>query len=151
MAVLQAARASKLGLSDSSARSWGLNRAIFYAAAKRGFKGRSGSRKSKDERTQPIRETPEEFFIGDEKVYKSDTTSEDVLFTFGGKMQTDEEWEKRIGIRFGGAFEQAWSEALEIVDGFEEEVLLSQNDFFGLVYKPIRDVLSGKWDALASS
>ncbi|HEY6237898.1 MAG TPA: hypothetical protein VIZ68_01770, partial [Thermoplasmata archaeon] len=39
MAVLQAARAHSLGLPRESAFSWGLNRAIFYAAAKRGFRG----------------------------------------------------------------------------------------------------------------
>ncbi|MBC7189152.1 hypothetical protein H5U35_02900, partial [Candidatus Aerophobetes bacterium] len=38
MATLQAARAFLLGLPLESAKSWGLNRAIFYAAAKRGFK-----------------------------------------------------------------------------------------------------------------
>ncbi|OYV02567.1 hypothetical protein CGW93_04880, partial [candidate division bacterium WOR-3 4484_18] len=38
MAVLQAARAHLLGLPIESAKSFGLNRAIFYAAAKRGFK-----------------------------------------------------------------------------------------------------------------
>lgn len=35
MAVLQAARASVLGLDLEEAKSWGLNRAMFYAAAKR--------------------------------------------------------------------------------------------------------------------
>lgn len=39
MATLQAARAFVLGMAIDSARSFGLNRAIFYAAAKRGFKG----------------------------------------------------------------------------------------------------------------
>jgi hypothetical protein len=39
MAVLQAARAYTLGLPLESAYSWGLTRAIFFAAAKRGFKG----------------------------------------------------------------------------------------------------------------
>ncbi len=38
MALLQAARAFVLGLPIESAKSFGLNRAIFYAAAKRGFK-----------------------------------------------------------------------------------------------------------------
>ena len=37
MATLQAARAYVLGMDLASAKSWGLNRAIFYAAAKRGF------------------------------------------------------------------------------------------------------------------
>ena len=43
MATLQAARARILGLSVASAKSWGLNRAIFYAAAKRGFKAAQGA------------------------------------------------------------------------------------------------------------
>ena len=38
MAVLQAVRAQSLGLPHDSALSWGLNRAIFYAAAKQGFR-----------------------------------------------------------------------------------------------------------------
>jgi hypothetical protein len=38
MAILQAARAKVLGYSLNEAKSFGLNRAIFYAAAKRGFK-----------------------------------------------------------------------------------------------------------------
>ncbi|HUO43055.1 MAG TPA: hypothetical protein VMU35_08765 [Methylomirabilota bacterium] len=41
MAILQAARAKQLGLPINEAKSWGLNRAIFYAAAKRGFKGKA--------------------------------------------------------------------------------------------------------------
>jgi hypothetical protein len=41
MAMLQAARAESLGLPRDSAYSWGLNRAIFYAAAKSGFRGGS--------------------------------------------------------------------------------------------------------------
>ena len=43
MTLLQAARAHVLGLPLESAYSWGLNRAIFIAAAKRGFKGGSAS------------------------------------------------------------------------------------------------------------
>ena len=39
MALLQAARAKALGYPLDEAESFGLNRAIFYAAAKRGFKG----------------------------------------------------------------------------------------------------------------
>ena len=42
MATLQAARAHLLGLKLDEAYSWGLTKAIFFAAAKRGFKGGSG-------------------------------------------------------------------------------------------------------------
>ena len=38
MAPLQAARAQALGKPREDAESFGLNRAIFYAAAKRGFR-----------------------------------------------------------------------------------------------------------------
>src|ERR1051326_3125086 len=44
MALLQAARAKALGYPLDEAESFGLNRAIFYAAAKRGFKGGTGSK-----------------------------------------------------------------------------------------------------------
>ena len=46
MATLQAARAFTLGLPLESAKSFGLNRAIFYAAAKRGFR-KGGKKKYK--------------------------------------------------------------------------------------------------------
>ena len=52
MATLQAARAKILGLPLASAKSWGLNRAIYYAAAKRGFK--SGSGPAKPEKHQHV-------------------------------------------------------------------------------------------------
>jgi hypothetical protein len=49
MATLQAARAKELGLSVTAAKSWGLNRAIYYAAAKRGFKEKRAPRRSLNE------------------------------------------------------------------------------------------------------
>src|SRR3989442_12894480 len=42
MAPLQAARAKTLGLPTASAKSWGLKRAIYYAAANRGSQGGKG-------------------------------------------------------------------------------------------------------------
>src|SRR5579883_2904365 len=44
MALLQAARAQVLGYPLDEAKSFGLNRAIFYAAAKRGFRGGAGTK-----------------------------------------------------------------------------------------------------------
>ncbi len=44
MALLQAARATALEYPLDEAESFGLNRAIFYAAAKRGFKGSTSSK-----------------------------------------------------------------------------------------------------------
>ena len=47
MATLQAGRAKAVGLTTDEAKSFGLNRAIFYAAAKRGFKGGSTKKQGK--------------------------------------------------------------------------------------------------------
>src|SRR5580658_7769819 len=44
MAILQAERARRLGLPTESADSFGLNRAIFYAAAKAGFRSAGAER-----------------------------------------------------------------------------------------------------------
>ncbi|MGZ3622771.1 MAG: hypothetical protein ACXWPG_06675 [Ktedonobacteraceae bacterium] len=56
MALLQAARAKALGYPLDEAETFGLNRAIFYAVAKRGFKGGTGSNHPGEQ--QILRETP---------------------------------------------------------------------------------------------
>ena len=152
MAVLQAARAKILGLQEASAKSWGLNRAIFYAAAKRGFKARPSMKRSTDEsQAKPILDTRDEFYLGDEMAFKATKDDEEPLFTIGDKIQTIEEFEKSIQTRFGDAFEKAWSEAIEFVSQFGKDVLLSQKGFFGTVYKPVRDEFASKWSELATT
>jgi hypothetical protein len=152
MAVLQAARAKILGLEESSAKSWGLNRAIFYAAAKRGFKGKpSRQRTSEESGSKPVLDLRDEFYLGDEMAFKASADGESPLFTIGDKIQTVEEFEKSIQSRFGSAFEEAWDEALEYVKQFGKEVLLSQNGFYRNVYKPRRDELAKKWAELATT
>jgi hypothetical protein len=139
MSLLQAARAFTLGLPLESAYSWGLNRAIFIAAAKRGFKGGSqgSGGGSKKERA---------FSLGDDTAFR--VVKEGVaLFTIGGKVQTREEFDKRVKARFGDSFPAAWKEALAYVRGFDREVVLSTGDFFNLVYRPVRDSLAEKWSA----
>ena len=69
MAVLQAARAQTLGLPHDSALSWGLNRAIFYAAAKRGFKPTPPSADSTP--TSPaVTSSTEVYRLGDEEAHR---------------------------------------------------------------------------------
>jgi hypothetical protein len=151
MAVLQAARAKILGLEDSSAKSWGLNRAIFYAAAKRGFKAKPSRRRTiAESEKRPILDIRDEFYLGDEMAFKVTKEGDPLLFTIGDKIQTIEEFEKSIQSRFGTIFEEAWSEAIEYVGQFGKDVLLSQNGFFGTVYKPNRDEFARKWSQLAS-
>ena len=143
MAVLQAARAFTLGLPLESAYSWGLNRAIFIAAAKRGFKGGArgeggrvaGSKTSKGGAV---------YKLGDDMAFKTERKGV-LLFTIGGEVQTKEDFERQVKARFGDTFEAAWREALGYVGSFDKQTLLSADEFFGEVYRPRRDQLAEKW------
>jgi len=72
MATLQAARAHVLGLPLESAYSWGLNRSIFYAAAKRGFAGgaatSAGGKSGSSSRDGPS----DVYYLGEDMAFKSD-------------------------------------------------------------------------------
>lgn len=143
MALLQAARAHVLGLPLESAYSWGLNRAIFIAAAKRGFKGRSGS-EGKGAKGSKTSEAAGVYYLGDDMAYK-DEKGGVLRFTFGGEVQTNEAFDRQVKSRFGGNFPNAWKEAVAYVKGFDRETLLSKDGFFGEVYRPVRDELADKW------
>nr|MDO8134254.1 hypothetical protein [Candidatus Njordarchaeum guaymaensis] len=149
MATLQAARALALGLPEVLAKSWGLNRAIFYAAAKRGFKAKPPMERPLAEiQRKPMMETPDAFHLGSEMAYKTQGKDGQTYFTIGGQVQTEKDFERQIASRFGGKFNEAWKEALELVKQFDPSVLLSQHDFYELVYKPERDKLASKWTEL---
>ena len=145
MAMLQAARARHMGLPEESAYSWGLNRAIWYAAAKRGFSGGGGGGAGPgggEAKAKP----GEVFHLGQDFAYR-DPNSSKVLFTLGGKTQTEEEFRTKIASRFGGErnFRKAWAEATRIVSEADEDLLKSGETFYSLVYKPRRDDLVEKW------
>jgi len=145
MALLQAARAYVLGLPLESAYSWGLNRAIFIAAAKRGFKGGSGG--AGGEGGAKVRKTSKEagvYYLGDDMAFK-DEKGGVLRFTIGGKVQTKEDYDRQVKSRFGAAYADAWKEALAYVRKFDREALLSAEGFYGTVYKPKRDELAEKW------
>ena len=149
MAVLQAARAKQLGLPLRDAKSWGLNRAIFYAAAKRGFKGKKvQSRSSGEISKKPVERRRTEYFLGNEMAYSSRTGGK-FYFTIGETFQTERDYKNQIMKRFAGIYPKAWTEALEIVRQYPREILLSQNSFFQNVYKPRRDELAAKWTEMA--
>ncbi|MGH2435669.1 MAG: hypothetical protein ACRDFA_01600 [bacterium] len=145
MATLQAARAHALGLPVESAKSWGLNRAIYYAAAKRGFKGESSGRKP---RTPKGARRVFEHSFGDDKAYAVKSRGK-TLFTIGGEIQRAEDFRRQIEARFAGTFAGAWKEAAAIVGAHPKEVLESQNGFYMKVYRPRRDVLATKWNERA--
>jgi hypothetical protein len=145
MALLQAARAHVLGLPIDSAYSWGLNRAIFYAAAKRGFKG--GEHRSSGERAGY--QAPDTYRLGDEMAYKA--PGSELLFTIGGKTQGKEEFKRQIESRFQGKFKEAWEEAVDYVEHFDRGTLLSGEEFFSSVYRPKRDELAAKWTEMSGA
>lgn len=151
MALLQAARARVLGLPLESALSWGLNRAIFIAAAKRGFKGGSGGEVGAGTpgggRTSKAAGV---YYLGDDMAFK-DEKGGVLRFSIGGKVQTKEDYERQVRSRFGGAYSDAWKEALAYVKKFDKEVLLSANGFFREVYRPKRDELAQLWTERAEN
>jgi hypothetical protein len=155
MSVLQSARAYVLGLPLESAHSWGLNKAIFYAAAKRGFKGESKSSSKSKKMGESDRSEKEkqllEFKLGDDIAFrdKMKGSKSKPVFSIGGKAQTEEDYLKQVKGRFNQAYTKAWDEALDYVRGFDKQVLLSQSRFFSEVYRPKRDEFAQKWSKMS--
>jgi hypothetical protein len=145
MAMLQAVRAQALGQPHDSALSWGLNRAIFYAAAKRGF--RSAPPLAGEGPGKPAEApAPELYRLGNDEAFR-DPNAKQLTFMIGDEAQTVALFERQVASRFGpkGNFQAAWDEATQIVGGFDRATLESPQRFYGEVYKPRRDELSDKW------
>lgn len=151
MAVLQAARAHKLGMPVEMSKSWGLNRAIFYAAAKRGYIKPGGKPRGAITAVgkKPAKK-PEMYMLGDEGTYKRQIKGR-TYFTIHGQVQAEENFQRQIEARFGKKFQQAWKEAMKIVGEYDDETLLSQNAFFDQVYKPRGDELAQDWTEMSQT
>lgn len=145
MAVLQAARARVLGLPEESAYSWGLNRAIFYAAAKRGFRGTPSAGGTASD-ARPESHPREVFRLGDEEAFRGSSQAP-LVFRIGDSDQTVAEFEKEIVARFGNKenFRAAWNEAVHLIESQNRSALESQRRFYDEVYRPRRDDLSDTW------
>ncbi len=136
MALLQAARYYLLKGDLERAKSFGLNRAIFYAWAKRtgGRRHRSAGAShysrvpSKSERVESL---------GDERAYVSPTG----LFVIGDQVQRPQDYDRQVVRRIEKyvPYEVAWEAALKYLSTFPKSVLLSQREFYEKVYKPVRD------------
>lgn len=150
MSILQACRAEALGLDHDSALSWGLNRAIFFAAAKRGFRGDGGRNRSPSsvEKGKTSNETGNAYRLGDELAFV-DKDMEKLFFAIGGETQTPENFRRQIASRFGDRsnFENVWKEAKKIIGTYDRETLESGRRFFDEVYKPRRDSLASEWSS----
>jgi len=129
MATLQAARAYLLGLKPDEAFSWGLNRAIFYAAAKREFKGSSkATSEYRAAKNRKEKERPDVFRLGDDMAFK-EVKDGKLVFTIGGKMQTKEDFNRQMALGFKGRLQHAWDEAVALLKQYDRELLLSQSAF----------------------
>ncbi|MEO0123140.1 MAG: hypothetical protein ABIL69_03960 [candidate division WOR-3 bacterium] len=156
MATLQAARAFVLGLPIESAKSFGLNRAIFYAAAKKGFKGApKGAPKEfkikqatvQAKEAEKLKKSFKIYNLGDEIAYSVEVNGRQ-YFIIGNEVQTKEDFARQIESRFGEKFKDAREEAIRICKQYDKGVLLSQRYFYETVYKPRRDELGKKWSEL---
>ncbi|MDZ7261844.1 MAG: hypothetical protein ONB05_07040 [candidate division KSB1 bacterium] len=158
MATLQAARAYVLGQSLESAKSFGLNRAIFYAAAKKGF-GRKEPTPPKElvlfkkildeEKAEKIRQSFKVYHLGDEMAYGVEIDGQP-RYVIGNEIQAPEDFAKQIESRFAGKFDQAWKEAVKLCQEVDRGVLLSQRYFYENLYKPLRDELARKWTQMVA-
>jgi len=72
-----------------------------------------------------------------------------LLLAFGGEVQTEDAFERQVKSRFGKNYGRAWKEAPAYVGEFDKEVLLSAEDFFRSVYRPVRDEWSERWSVEA--
>lgn len=153
MATLQAARAFCLGRSLDEAKSFGLNRAIFYAAAKRGFKpklrepGKGITQKELEKIKEKLKGEFKIDRIGDEYAYCIEKEGEK-YYVIGKEIITEEKFQKQIERKFKGNWEKAFEEAINICKSYEKGILLSQRSFYEIVYKPRRDELSKKWSEI---
>ncbi|MCD6341648.1 MAG: hypothetical protein J7L83_02190, partial [Thaumarchaeota archaeon] len=133
MGLLQAARYYVLKGDLDLAKSFGLNRAVFYAwAKKRGVSVRRPARRGAGRVVE--REEVEEK-IGDEVAFRSPRG----WFIIGGQMQRPTDFDRQIAARFGDQFKRYWDSALEYLKSFPREVLERQREFYENVYLPVRD------------
>lgn len=138
MALLQAARYYLLTGDIEKAKSFGLNRAIFYAYLKYYGRGVRGSRdrvsKSREDRNRL--ENIEALIVED-----GVEVSPNGLFMIGGKEQTPEDYDKNVVRKVETIlpYEIVWNAALKYVSKFPKHILIDPQKFYEYVYEAVRD------------
>ncbi len=141
MALLQAARYYLLEGDVEKAKSWGLNRAIFYAWAKYYGPARRPRRPARIIGRRLSRGAAEEagwVVVGGEKAQ----VSPNGWFMMGGVEQRPEDFDRYVARRFEEAgidFKEAWKAAIEYLKRFPKTVLQDPQRFYKEVYEPVRD------------
>jgi hypothetical protein len=144
MALLQAARYYVLEKDLDKAKSFGLNRAIFYAWAKhygpryRRFSATLEELLRRAERRRPGQRCPEGM---EEVLGECVQVSPRGWFMIGGEEQTPRDFDREVKMKVSKVidWEKAWKAAVEYVSLFPDWVLRDPQRFYKLVYEPVRD------------
>lgn len=147
MGLLQAARYYLLHGDLERAKSYGLNRAIFYAWAKhygRGYVARSSRHFDIDLITlseERAGETSDQLKRRVEVLGESVFTSPRGFFVIGDKEQLPEDYDKNITSKIESIipYDLAWEAALKYLSRFPRQVLEDPIKFYEKVYEPVRD------------
>ena len=139
MALLQAVRYYLLTGDIAKAKSFGLNRAIFYAWSKY-----HGVRRW---RVPQVIEKKVKSYSTDLESSSLSVVKDNVeisprgWFMIGGQEQTPTDFDRQIRFKFETfiPFEVVWRIAINYVKQFPESVLRDPNKFFKYVYEPVRD------------
>ncbi len=137
MALLQAARYFLIKGDLDRAKSFGLNRAIFYAWAKRSG-GRAPLRRAAGASAPSIPRIARGIEqLGDERAYVND----DGFFIIGDEVQRPEDYDEQVVRRIEAVvpYDRAWNAALNYLRSFPTDFLLDQRKFYERIYLPVRD------------
>lgn len=150
MALLQAARYYLLTGDIEKAKSFGLNRAIFYAYLK--YYGRFKAYGKRKEGVKEIEQTATGFegLASEAKAKESSKSlpvedgvemSSDGFFMIGGKVQTPDEFDRNVvrKVEVVAPFDIVWEAALKYVSRFPRHILADPQKFYKHVYEPVRD------------
>ena len=142
MGILQAARYYVIYGDLDKAKSFGLNRAIFYAWAK--YYGRGYIPKNvKYKVPSSARSDRKLVKVVGEDVFQDAETG---YFVIGDKPQTPEDYDKEIKEKIDHIvpYDEAWKAAVDYVSSFSRETLMNQRAFYEKVYLPVRDAFIEK-------
>lgn len=150
MALLQAARYYHVMKDVDKAKSFGLNRAIFYAWAKHygGAKTYSLIRIENELRRQILRgskpsKCPEDYV---EVLGECVKISPNGFYMFGDMEQKPFDYDQQVTARIKKLLDptKVWESALNYVSLFPESILKNPVYFYKYVYEPVRDVFFDK-------
>ena len=137
MGLLQAARYYVIYGDIDKAKSFGLNRAIFYAWAKYYKPVYGRSRRHLYRMHKDMEKAGNYIDIGGEKAY----LSSEGWFIIGDKPQKPEDFDREVAQKIEEvvSFNIAWEAALDYIKRFPLETIKSQRGFYEKIYKPVRD------------